>query len=193
MSVPTKGQHLALGRRCRCHSKAPAAELVVARNEDSYGDGFVKGMHSHYETLSVARDAPQEVIRAAYKALSQKWHPDKNPSAEATKIMLELNVAYAELCEPGKRARYDQWLHEQEIALARSRPQAEPQRAAAPHSSNTTANRSRPFVVDWDAVIKLQRQQKRKYGVTSKDSFFALLKAIALIVIVFAVVGQLRL
>ena len=49
-------------------------------------------IHTHYDNLKVARGAPQEVIRAAYKALSQKYHPDKNPGDEvAEKKFLEIS------------------------------------------------------------------------------------------------------
>lgn len=39
----------------------------------------MKKIHTHYDNLKVARIAPPEVIRAAYRTLSQKYHPDKNP------------------------------------------------------------------------------------------------------------------
>ncbi|MDB5935298.1 MAG: hypothetical protein JWQ01_2642, partial [Massilia sp.] len=52
-------------------------------------------IHTHYDNLKVARLAPPEVIRAAYKALTQKYHPDKNPGDEkAARIMAILNTAY---------------------------------------------------------------------------------------------------
>jgi len=35
-------------------------------------------VRTHYDNLKVARDAPHEVIRAAYKTLSQKYHPDRS-------------------------------------------------------------------------------------------------------------------
>jgi curved DNA-binding protein CbpA len=63
--------------------------------------------HTHYERLKVARNAPPEVIRAAYKALSQRYHPDKNDHAEAAEIMRELNEAYAVLGDPNAREDYD--------------------------------------------------------------------------------------
>ena len=66
-------------------------------------------MRNHYETLKVARDAPPEVIRMAYKVLCQKYHPDKFPGNRdaAEKITKELNAAYAVLTDPGKRTEYD--------------------------------------------------------------------------------------
>jgi uncharacterized RDD family membrane protein YckC len=36
-------------------------------------------MRTHYKNLQVSESASQVVIKAAYKALAQKWHPDKNP------------------------------------------------------------------------------------------------------------------
>jgi curved DNA-binding protein CbpA len=63
--------------------------------------------HTYYESLKVARNAPPEVIRAAYKALSQRYHPDKNNHAEAAEIMRCLNQAYAVLGDPNARQDYD--------------------------------------------------------------------------------------
>lgn len=72
-------------------------------------------IHSHYENLRVARNAPPEVIRAAYRALSQRYHPDLNrEDADASRIMAILNVAYETLSDPIKRAHHDQWILEQE-------------------------------------------------------------------------------
>ena len=42
----------------------------TARN-DALADTKMVKMHTHYDNLKVARMAPQEVVRAAYKALSQ--------------------------------------------------------------------------------------------------------------------------
>lgn len=68
-------------------------------------------VHSHYENLKVARDAPPEVIRAAYRTLSQKYHPDKNSAdPHAARIMALLNLAYDTLSDPIKRRQHDVWL-----------------------------------------------------------------------------------
>jgi len=36
----------------------------------------------HYERLKISRDAPLEVIRAAYRALAAKHHPDRHGQSE---------------------------------------------------------------------------------------------------------------
>ena len=72
-------------------------------------------IHSHYDNLKVARLAPPEVIRAAYKALSQKYHPDKNPGDEkAARIMAILNSAYGILSDPERRREHDEWITAEE-------------------------------------------------------------------------------
>lgn len=69
---------------------------------------------THYANLRVARNAPPEVIRAAYKALMQKHHPDRNPGdAEAERIVRLLNTAYAVLNDPKQRAQHDAWISTQ--------------------------------------------------------------------------------
>ena len=72
-------------------------------------------IHTHYDNLKVARLAPQEVIRAAYKALSQKYHPDKNPGDEkAARIMAILNSAYSTLADAQRRKEHDEWIAAEE-------------------------------------------------------------------------------
>jgi len=65
-------------------------------------------LHSHYESLNVTRDAPPEVIRAAYRSLSQKHHPDKNSgNHHAEQMMARLNAAYTVLSDADQRELYD--------------------------------------------------------------------------------------
>ena len=72
-------------------------------------------IHTHYDNLKVSRMAPQEVIRAAYKALSQKYHPDKNPGDEkAARIMAILNSAYGTLSDTQRRKEHDEWIAAEE-------------------------------------------------------------------------------
>ena len=89
-------------------------------------------IHTHYDNLKVARMAPQEVIRAAYKALSQKYHPDKNPGDEkAARIMAIVNTAYTALNDPVRRKEHDEWIaaEEWEVAWLESTHQEEGGRA----------------------------------------------------------------
>src|SRR5512136_2511657 len=61
----------------------------------------------YYKVLQVDREADPEVIAAAYRRLSLKYHPDTNRAGDATLRMQEINEAYEVLKDPAKRARYD--------------------------------------------------------------------------------------
>ncbi|WP_233236474.1 J domain-containing protein [Bordetella sp. LUAb4] len=80
---------------------------------------------NHYQTLGVSRDAIPEVIKAAYKAMSQKHHPDRNGGdAHAHGRMQEINAAYAVLGSPAERANYDRML-DAEASFAPPFPKAD--------------------------------------------------------------------
>lgn len=62
----------------------------------------------YYQTLGVPRDAPIEDIKKAFRKLARKYHPDVSKEADAEERMRDLNEAYTVLCDPEKRAAYDQ-------------------------------------------------------------------------------------
>src|ERR1051326_3817642 len=66
----------------------------------------------YYEGLEVARGAPAEEIKRAYRKLAVKFHPDKNPDdPHAEEKFKELGEAYDVLMDPDKRAAYDRFGH----------------------------------------------------------------------------------
>ncbi len=75
---------------------------------------FMPKIHTYYDNLKVSRDAPLEVIRAAYKSLAAKYHPDRNHSNDATRVMMLINEAYEVLSDVEKRKKHDIWIKEQE-------------------------------------------------------------------------------
>lgn len=83
----------------------------------------MKKFRTHYDNLKISRDAPDYVIRAAYKAMVQKYHPDKNPGdSRANKILSIINDSYAVLSDPIKRKQHDEWIlrKEEELKAAES-------------------------------------------------------------------------
>ena len=66
-----------------------------------------KHNHDYYKTLQVHPDAAQEIIDAAYRALSKKYHPDISKHPRANEHMMEINLAYGVLSEPLKRKQYN--------------------------------------------------------------------------------------
>ncbi|MCB1560875.1 MAG: J domain-containing protein [Xanthomonadales bacterium] len=84
-------------------------------------------LRTHYDNLKVARDAPDFVIRAAYKTLSQKYHPDKHPGDEhATKVMALVNQSYEVLSDPVRRQAHDAWIAQTEAKLRQQQAQSPP-------------------------------------------------------------------
>jgi hypothetical protein len=67
----------------------------------------------HYSVLGVTPASEDVVIRAAYRALMRRYHPDADPSEEAAERAREINEAYRVLSEPETRARYDDGLKQQ--------------------------------------------------------------------------------
>jgi hypothetical protein len=82
-------------------------------------DGMDK-IKTHYENLQVTENASPEVIKGAYRYLSQKWHPDKHPHAreKATQFTTIINAAFAVLSDPQRRREHDAWIREQRAAQA---------------------------------------------------------------------------
>ena len=69
---------------------------------------------TYYQILGVTPSAKDMVIRAAYKALSQLYHPDKYKGSAklADKKMKEINIAYYSLSDKKKRKIYDKKLYD---------------------------------------------------------------------------------
>ena len=62
---------------------------------------------THYDNLKVRRDAPVGVIKASYRKLSLKYHPDRNPDPSALEVMKLINLAWDVLGDPERRAGHD--------------------------------------------------------------------------------------
>lgn len=68
-------------------------------------------MPTFYDRLEISKDASEAEIKKAYRSLSLKWHPDRNPSPEANSKFQEINEAYETLSDSGKREQYNNELN----------------------------------------------------------------------------------
>jgi hypothetical protein len=78
----------------------------------------------YYATLRVAPDAEDAVIRAAYRSLMRRYHPDVNPSVDAATRAKEINEAYACLRDASGRAAYDRRMKAEAGMVSPIRPAA---------------------------------------------------------------------
>ena len=96
-----------------------------------------------YENLEVSPNASPQTIRAAYRSLSQRYHPDKNPSdTEAARRMQQINAAFQILSSPETRAAYDAELSRRQRANG---PDGPPSTDKMPDEANPGGFLNRKF------------------------------------------------
>jgi molecular chaperone DnaJ len=67
----------------------------------------------YYEVLNLQRGASEKEIKAAYRKLARKYHPDVNPgNTNAEAQFKEISEAYQVLSDPKKRTMYDRFGHQ---------------------------------------------------------------------------------
>jgi formylglycine-generating enzyme required for sulfatase activity len=133
----------------------------------------------YYAVLGVAESAEDVVIRAAYKVLAQKYHPDKNAHAaqSSTVAMAEITEAYRVLGDPIRRKEYDEfrkWARGQQQSDAHQSTQKREQSSSRKASSRRFPV---PDIANWsvEQVQQLQARIARELGVTPifQDQSFA--------------------
>lgn len=82
----------------------------------------------YYKILGVSKNATDKEIKAAYRKLARKYHPDLNPDDKEAEIKFkEINEANEVLSDPENRAKYDKygkdWKHGEEFEKARREQQ----------------------------------------------------------------------
>ena len=137
-----------------------------------------------YQILGVTRAASADQIKAAYRELVKKHHPDLFPDvdtkAKATEKLRLVNEAYAVLGNPKRRERYDRRF----VQIPKENP-----RARAAPSSETA--RSRPRKVRRQ-INKLQLL-KRVLRLSKKRIAYMLVAAMLVLVLTYATRSEPRL
>jgi molecular chaperone DnaJ len=95
---------------------------------------------NYYRVLDVQDFADPEVIKAAYRQLARKFHPDLNGgNAEAEERFKEINEAYDILGNPDKRLPYDNTLR-----LVLNKPNASPPKGVPPQYKDAAKHKGHP-------------------------------------------------
>ena len=96
----------------------------------------------YYKILGLSKDATEKEIKAAYRKLARKYHPDLNPGDKEAELKFkQINEANEVLSDPENRKKYDQygkdWKHAEEFEKARKQQQQQRSpTSSTPISSN---------------------------------------------------------
>jgi DnaJ-class molecular chaperone len=66
---------------------------------------------TYYDILGVSKDANENEIKKAFRALSLKYHPDRNQNEDTTEQFQKIGEAYEILSDPEKRSQYENELN----------------------------------------------------------------------------------
>lgn len=134
-------------------------------------------LKTYYDDLQVAHGAAPEVIAAAYRSLSRKYHPDHNlGDTKSEQRMKALNAAYAVLSDPIKRKEHDDWIASEK---------AKYHRASSPHTNARYRPRpSTPASKPDPSLKEIARKLLQEYSVQAHLRKF---RALYLAVIVLGV------
>jgi len=125
-------------------------------------------MKNFYKILGVLDDAEDIVIRAAYKALAQRYHPDKwrgDPNI-ANQRMSEINEAYSILSDAQKRKQYDQ-----EFFSFNSRDDAETSSNAEHDDVINEEVEDWELVVEFFPIIQFQYDELKRISAILANTF----------------------
>jgi curved DNA-binding protein len=104
---------------------------------------------NYYKILDVAKDATPDEIKAAYRKLARRYHPDLNPSdVNAKKKFQAINVANEVLSNPQKRKIYDE-----EVSRGKSGHKAQ--------MSGTSKRQTKSSVLYEDYVVDIRTPDLR--------------------------------
>jgi curved DNA-binding protein CbpA len=129
-------------------------------------------MHSHYDTLKVARQATTEEIKRAWKRMSFLHHPDRFPEAERQKqtdIIKAINEAWRVLGDAESRQRYDRWLDEQQAADTQSTRQDRQEQEK--RTEQEYADFWRHVETMWENEYQLQKRKEAYFRERRREDF----------------------
>ena len=105
------------------------------------------GKPDYYDILGVAKGAPADEIKKAYRKQALEWHPDKHQKDKevAEKRFKEINEAYQILSDPKKKQAYDQFGHQAFSSDRGANPFGQAGRSGPFTYTYTTSGQQNPF------------------------------------------------
>jgi DnaJ-class molecular chaperone len=117
----------------------------------------------YYSALGVKKDASQKEIKAAFRRLARKHHPDVNPNDKAAEDRFKaINEAHDVLSDPDKRAKYNRYGDNWEQAEAF-------EKARAAHGNSAPGGYSESFQFDINDLLRRQGGGRTAGGIDFGD------------------------
>ncbi len=85
---------------------------------------------TYYGLLGITRAATPAELKAAYRRLAKRWHPDVNQDPDAGEMFQRITLAHEVLSDPAKRDRYDAGLA---LEASLTNDQRQPHRLSLAH------------------------------------------------------------
>jgi curved DNA-binding protein CbpA len=92
------------------------------------------GFRNHYRTLKVEPTADEATIKAAFRRLALRYHPDRASTTRAARRFQDIREAYEVLSDPEKRREYDR-VYRAQTALRTATASRAARRRARPGAS----------------------------------------------------------
>lgn len=103
--------------------------------------------YDHYKVLGIGRKADPEQVKQAYRERAKHYHPDVNPSPQASSVFHAVHEAYRILSDPEARALYDDQLRFYRDASNASQHHTQ-QKERRPYREPVTADTTPPRWVE---------------------------------------------
>jgi len=126
-----------------------------------------KALKDHYSTLGVARTASQDEIKAKYRSLVLKYHPDVNTTEEAQAIFLSLQEAFDALGDEHSRRLYDEEVRIATAPVFRGEPwpSSRNRYARQPQGATRTSPRPPSGANDSRPKYNIAEWERMHYGI----------------------------
>jgi curved DNA-binding protein CbpA len=141
----------------------------------------------YYLILEVSESAETDLIKASYKRLAKKFHPDRNNGTDTTKQMQAINEAYYILKDQETRKRY----HSEYLKFKTfsNIPTVQVNSNHNYQNKNSTSNSSHQTYTVKDEILKEKMEQARQRASEKREkigkSILAFLLSVVSIYITF--------
>jgi curved DNA-binding protein CbpA len=142
-------------------------------------------MKNYYVILGVTSTAGFDEIKAAYRSLAKKYHPDKNQGNKtAEEKFKEIQEAYATLSNPEKRRRYDLKLNYGTSYTQPRRPASGPQYTgnAYSYAQQQAQYQARQQQQKYSYQYQQQQQQRKKPEAPDKSENYSIFVSVGIAV-----------